>query len=62
MVVHIILALEKLRQKDDGFIAKITLRPFLKTKQKQAGRVAHIFNPSMEELESRGCSLSLRPA
>lgn len=36
MVVHIILALEKLRQEDNGFIAsRITLRPFLKTKQKQ---------------------------
>lgn len=55
MIVHIILASEKLRQEDNGFIAsRITLRPF-KSKQKQLAVVAHIFSPSMEE-SSRGYS------
>lgn len=52
MVVPIAPALEKLRQEGDGLMAtRITLRPFLKPKQNQAGVVACIFEHSMEELE-----------
>lgn len=62
MIVHIILASEKLRQEDNGFIAsRITLRPFLKSKQKQLAVVAHIFSPSMEESVKR-VLWGLRPA